>query len=163
MNEYNEGDLVEAVKNKERLTGLLVRDDAGPLKFRAGFHWHFPRDLVNHDFTITVIERAKPKAILPTESGYYAGFDEAADTEILVMVSTAGRVYLPNASKHLGVGDLLGDPERFAPYVKLEPRAITAKAVLDEFERRQSASTVRDTDRSGTFFNILIPMAAHND
>ena len=131
MNEYSEGDTIEAVKDKERLSGLLVREDGGPLKFHAGFHWHYPGDLVNHDFTITVIEKAKQELDLPSGADHYG--------TVLWVQTTAERAWIVltvDGWQKLHWGQRIRDEEITETLAVIaEPRPVIAKSILDRIRK----------------------------
>ncbi len=128
-NAYAVGDLVEATKGEERLSGRLV-EEFSILKFHSGFHWHFPGDLARHGWTITVIEKAKPKVELPTEPGLYEG-------ALYPVRAGYGPYRLSLGGKWFEGGEPLTRERArdFSPFTRLEPRAVTAKAVLDAVDR----------------------------
>ena len=71
--------------------------------------------------TVEILERAEPilpKVPLPTEDGYYVGYDKMLEADIVVIV-VGGKIRLPNANNTGGIGHILGSPERFAPFQKL--------------------------------------------
>ena len=75
MNEYNEGDLVEAVKGETVIRGLLVNicglGRSLCLKLTLGIE----TDLIHleaNGFTITVIEKAAPVVVLPKSTVKFA-------------------------------------------------------------------------------------------
>lgn len=77
MSEYNEGDLIEAVKGEDIVRGRLQRDTcAGDLYV----HGWCIEPLLRDGFTITIIERAKDGVILPIVPGLYVAGD-TADSE----------------------------------------------------------------------------------
>jgi hypothetical protein len=145
-NEYNEGDLVEASKNKERLSGVLVRDVGGPLKFHAGFHWHYPGDLINHDFTIAVIEQAKPKVELPTDVGFYLSRESKLWT-----LEVNG--YWRDDYDYTRRPD---EAEAYAPFTRLEPRAVTAKAALDFMDDNRHLSAAALAQKTARHFGVTL-------
>lgn len=119
MNQYNEGDLIEAVKGETRLAGRLS-DLTGSLGIKdAGW----PLDLLLCGWTVTVIEPATPKVELPAEPGVYQ--DARGNAWV------HDDVFFYRASASDADHD---DPADFAPFTRLESRADTAKAVLDAVE-----------------------------
>ena len=123
MTEYNEGDLVEAVKGETVIRGLLVNicglGRSLCLKLTLGIE----TDLIHleaNGFTITTIEKAEPVVVLPTELGVYE--DHEGD---LWQLNVNGWKLLtsdpPDAFK----------PENYAPFALLAPVSETAKKVLD--------------------------------
>lgn len=75
MSTYNEGDLVEAVKGDTVIGGRVSLALDG--RVIIGESSRSVGVLENEGFTVTVIERAKPK--LPTEPGVYTAHPAAAD------------------------------------------------------------------------------------
>lgn len=67
--------------------------------------------------TVEVLTRAE--AILPTADGFYLGYDSMMEADFLVIVS-GGRVCLPDATKPRGIGHIVGDAKRFAPFARLD-------------------------------------------
>ena len=68
------------------------------------------------DRTYEILHRATPP--LPSEYGYYVGYDKMLEADILVIVVN-GKIRLPNANNTGGLGHVLGNPERFAPFHQL--------------------------------------------
>lgn len=140
MSEWNEGDLVEAVKGEMRIVSRLKAWDDGSLFLEAS------RAGVNSTcydgYTMTLLERAVPKVELPTEPGIY----EAADCFLTFgnypyILDDAGRWF---CSVHEVAGSVM--PERM-PLTRLEPVADTVRKVLDAVKAghksgRTLASTV---------------------
>ena len=117
MTEYTAGDLVEAVKGESLVRGRLV-ESLGILGLGADggtIHWYEYRG-----YTITVIEKATPVVVLPTEPGLYQ--DCEGD---------------PWRLGRLGWKLLTSDPpdafkpEEHVPFTRLAPVSETAKKVLD--------------------------------
>ena len=69
--------------------------------------------LVGPNRTVEILSRATPS--LPDEDGFYVGYDKLAEADLLAVVYN-GKLHLPNAARLGGIGHLLGDPERFAPF-----------------------------------------------
>jgi len=109
MSEYNEGDLIEAVKGDTVIRGRLRGSGiAGFRDLWVGDYTRLVSILPGAGYALTVIEKAKPK--LPEEPGVYV--DKDGDPW-----------KLPDESGTLR-------PE-YAPYTRVEPVAETAKKVLD--------------------------------
>lgn len=68
MSEYNEGDLIEAVKGETAIRGRIRPEPRGRY-FWVGDSGRTTDSFTDAHFTLTVIEKAAPK--LPTESGFY--------------------------------------------------------------------------------------------
>lgn len=119
MSEYNEGDLVKAVKGELVISGRLdfKLEVELTLALRSDV-----RHLIANGYTVTVIEKAPPRNPLPTELGWYLD-----DYDQFWRVDGAGRMYLPY--------DEWAKPENFAPFTRLEPAHVTAKKVLDRVRR----------------------------
>jgi len=132
MSEYNEGDLVEAVKG-ERLVRGRVYLPAGPFGAEAIEGGGTLRWYESEGFTLTVIEKAAPKVVLPSEPGHY--IDHESD---LWTVTTNGRG--DPEWHHLGNFVPLDQLPRYAPFTKLEPVSETAKKVLDIVRKNQWAN-----------------------
>lgn len=117
--EFLEGDLVEAVKGESvvrgranRRNGYLFLGDSAAI-----------REVYQPDgWTLTLIDRPKPKVELPTEPGVYQG---SLLGNLPMWLSDDGRWWTSRTQVH--------DPARHAPFTRLESRADTAKAVIDWF------------------------------
>lgn len=59
----------------------------------------------------------------PLHDGVYVGFDQLAECAIITIVQD-GVMRLPDAAKVGGLGSVLGDPERFAPFERLYTEAM---------------------------------------
>ena len=68
MREYNEGDLVKAVKGELVISGRL--DFKYELELTLALRSDVPH-LIANGYTVTTIEKAPPKVALPTEPGLY--------------------------------------------------------------------------------------------
>ena len=127
MTEYNEGDLVEAVKGTTVIRGPLVNSfglgRSLCLKLNLGIETDIIRFEAN-GYTITVIEKAAPVVVLPTEHGAYK--DNQGD---LWQLNDYGWKLLtsdpPDEFK----------PENYVPLTRLEPVSETAKKVLDRVNK----------------------------
>ena len=120
MSEFNEGDLVEAVKGCSVICGYLNSDRDIVTENVT----HTPAFLRNNGWTVAVIEKATPP--LPTEKGYYRSGAQG---------SVNGTVQLDNDSRWWWVGnEYRPAPERiptdqvpkYMPPTLLEPVAATA-------------------------------------
>jgi len=140
MSEYNEGDLIEAEKKEiassTRLRGVVKKweGEAGTeLIVKAPGYEPMISWLEEQGFTLTVIEKAKPK--LPTEWGAYTDCD--GDMWVL----DRNGLWIDFSS-----GEQVLDPVRYAPFSKLEPASDTAKKVLDALRERVVFGTVVPSD-----------------
>ena len=115
MTEYTAGDLVEAVKGETLTRGRLWKGDN---LFWLGASGRTVSRFLEDGFTITVIEKAAPVVVLPTEQGAYR--DAIGNYWNL---SGAG-VWYGFYGESKGV---LENP----PLRRLEPVSETAKKVLD--------------------------------
>jgi len=133
MNEYNEGDLVEAVKveiaSSTRFRGVIrkyaIKYGNGQ-EFRVIAQTYQPtiEYLERNDFTITVIEKAQPKVELPTEPwSYYLDKYGAA--------KGGGNIWFTDGQGLMHSWPAGSNPEKYAPFVRMELPGVTAKAVLD--------------------------------
>ena len=132
MNEYNVGDLVEIKKGE-----VVVRDRLAESSFRLGQLYlpsHNPQTYINAlpdwGWTVTVIEKAAPKIVLPSEPGFYLDREKdlwhlGADSH-WTLLSAMGSVTV-NRSELVQF-----KPETSQPFTRLEPENVTAKNVLDE-------------------------------
>ena len=73
MNKYNEGDLIEAVKGESSMRGPIIRDSHKCLLIAE--HGWLLAELLADGWTVTVIKKAAPVVVLPTEPGIYIGAD----------------------------------------------------------------------------------------
>lgn len=127
MSDYNEGDLVEAVKGTTVLRGRLKRsreDGPDPILVLTPALKSDIVHLASNGYTVTVIERAKPA--LPTEPGHYLhrnGIDVLSRTASGSWIHD-GRFTADNAIRDC------------QPLQRLEPVAETAKKVLDRVRAR---------------------------
>lgn len=128
MSEYNEGDLVEAVKGEEVVRGRLRAPESVNGRYLAiGTNALSTATYEAKGFTLTVIEKAAPK--LPTEPGLYIESGKAHSYTNIWSLSANGRWLCAAASKYDGRA------EEFAPFTRLEPVPVTAKKVLDEVSK----------------------------
>jgi hypothetical protein len=117
---YHEGDLVEAVKGESVVRGRVelspeYKHPTLALPALGAMSTPYLSGYVDHGYTITVIEKAKPP--LPTEPGWYV--DGQNDAWLL---NNSGYWYCAASP-----GD---DPAQYAPFTKLEPVAETARRVV---------------------------------
>ena len=122
MQEFHEGDLVEAVRGETVIRGRASHPQRGRealgISF-VGIAWYYLDWLADHGFTLTVIEKAAPP--LPTEKGWYL-----ANTGEAVYLAADGYWTAPAS---FGVtGEDMG---KYAPFTRLEPVPATAKRVVD--------------------------------
>jgi len=121
MNEYNEGDLVEAVKGDMTIRGRLGVDRYSNFVLQVTpAVISDTRHLEANGFTITIIEKAKPKIELPTAYGLY----RLSNGMVVDFGNMGWRS--PNWSRYMD--DEVQNSESFTP---LAPVAYTAQAVLD--------------------------------
>ena len=123
MTEYNEGDLVEAVKGETVIRGRLKADSLGHHLW-VGDSGRTPENIESYGFTISVVEKAAavvvlPKGVLLFDDGHVARWHE----EILGWSIT-------------GYRRAWGDPDEIlrnfgSDFTILEPVSETAKKVLD--------------------------------
>ena len=121
MTEYKEGDLVEGVKGESVIRGRL--DNIGNLKI-DGLDWRVA-GLIRSGFTITVIEKAAPVVVLPTEPGAYATNHGS------VFVLNERHDWLDFSVWRGSVNNLAATNPAYHPFTRLEPVSETAKKVLD--------------------------------
>lgn len=112
MSDYNEGDLVEAVKGEDHRIGRVTVP--GTHQRMQGYCLHRYKE---DGWTVTVIERAKPA--LPTAEGWY--LDRQGDCWHL---NASGSWYCPSSPSDDA------RPQVYVPFTRLEPVADTAKRVL---------------------------------
>jgi len=108
MEQFKEGDLVEAVEGENIVRGRLSTDACSGDLYMHG--WAI-KPLLRDGYTLTLIDRPKPKVELPTEPGVY--IDKDGDP-------------WPFKSQSL-------DP-KWAPYTRVEPVPVTAKRVFERIE-----------------------------
>jgi len=151
MTEYNEGDLVRVEKGEVLHQARLVRSDLwgdATRLFLPGFlAGKYVELIAEEGFTVTVIEKAKPKVELPTESGFYLSRDAKLWT-----LEVNG--YWRDDYDYTRRPD---EAEARAPFTRLEPRAVTAKAVLDRFVAVYQSTlrtTMQDVDTVRAEFGV---------
>ena len=125
--DYAEGDFVEVVKGRTRISGVLAPGYASSL-FIEGFGRSIGT-LKRDGYTVTVIERAKPA--LPTEPGFY--LTDYSYNEVFELTAAGdwycGTDAIPVERVIHDAGDRL---------VRLEPVPETAKKVLEAVRVRLS-------------------------
>ena len=122
MTEYNEGDLVEAVKGELLLRGRITHTPVGAgVVFAPGSF--LTSTLKFAGYTITVIEKAAAVVVLPTEAGAY--LDKQSDVWVL---DRHGEWMCPDSPSDND------QALNYAPFIRLEPVAVTAKKVLDRVD-----------------------------
>jgi hypothetical protein len=144
---YAEGDLIEAVKGEAVLkgrirygySGLWLDTNSGGLE--AG---HSVAQLQRGGFTLAVIEK-KSEPPLPTEPGVYIG---SLMHDLPLWLTDIGQWFTAKAR--------VENPERHAPFTKLEPVAETAKRVLDAVRDHMALGTViaSDVDEVAADFGV---------
>jgi hypothetical protein len=138
MTEYNEGDLVEAVKGETVVRARLVERGAYlALGVELGTVLYYQ----NHDYAITVIEKAAPKVVLPTEPGIYQ--DRVEDVWTLT-----------KSGRWLAGGDDPGDPAIWTPLTRLEPVSETAKKILDRVREMWPLCNDTELDEIAAEFGV---------
>ena len=122
MNEYNEGDLVDAVKGETIIRGRLTMEGQ---HFWLGDSDRTVSGLTSQGgYTITVIEKAPPKVVLPTDPGVYV------TTHGSVFVLNSDRDWLDFSAWNASVNNLAVANPAYHPFTRLEPAHVTAKKVL---------------------------------
>ena len=125
MTEYNEGDLVEAVKGTDVRRGL-VTTPSGHLHAKLQ-----SKCLHNYEaegWTLTVIEKAAPKNVLPTEAGFYVGdYDRSPSGKILIELLGTAEWVDNTDSRYLDVEWV----QKLGNLTRLEPVPVTAAKVID--------------------------------
>ena len=124
MQEFHEGDLVEAVKGEELHRGRLIVswfDGKRRLILSGAASVPYIDLAENHGWTLTVIKKATPP--LPTESGLYLSSKEGGPW-VFELDEQRGWSLL-NTDSPFRIGD--GHLESNAPFTRLEPTAITAR------------------------------------
>lgn len=130
MQEFNEGDLVEAVKGETVVRGRARPHVSGGLavgECMAAIAWYQA-----NGFTVTILEKAAPK--LPTEPGWYESEEfplgTSADYEPYSL-NTDGKWYTADGQLLTPTG--LREQGNLR---RLEPVPVTAKKVLDALRGR---------------------------
>ena len=124
MNDYNEGDLVEAVMGETVIRGRL--SSAGKYLW-VGDSGRTPENIESYGFTVSIIEKAPPKVVLPTEPGFYITAYNDPDVFELYLSGDwfLGDVAISEARVICDGGNQL---------TRLEPVPETAKKVLDRLD-----------------------------
>ena len=138
--DFQEGDLVEAVKGERVVRDRISKDEDGDLFILGVGHLtncFFPEggnQVVRQGFTLTLIERPKPKVELPTGRGFY--IDKTGDAWLL---GHGGKLHLltntfgSSPASEQARADYDSLAAEHAPFTRLESRADTAKAVIGWF------------------------------
>ena len=128
MNEFNEGDLVEAVAADTVIRARVEQLSLGPGVNLGYLGAHYLSDFEDRaGWTLTVIEEAAPP--LPTEPGLYLSAKDS-DGPWIFRLDERGDWTLLNTGSPFPIGD--GHLERNAPFTRLEPVPVVAKRVLDD-------------------------------
>lgn len=128
MTEYNEGDLVEAVKGETVIRGRATASYGKHLLGRSG---RIMEELEDNGFILTVIEKAAPKNVLPTEPGIYV--TEGSEVWEKVPLFLLGDQSWQFANGE-DASEAAANWGTKAPLTKLEPVPVTAKKVIERFE-----------------------------
>jgi hypothetical protein len=118
---YSEGDLIEATTGENVVRGRLAEDTCSGDLWVHG--WAI-KPLQRDGWNITVIEKATPKVELPSEPGVYT--DRGGDMWKLTR-NDHGDIEFSTEGAFINAATVAA----YAPFTRLEPRAVTAKAVLD--------------------------------
>ena len=124
-NEYNAGDLVEAIKGETVTRGRLKADELG-LHLWVGDSGRTPENLESYGFTLSLIEKAAVVVVLPTEPGIYEGSNFPISDGYSPYRLTRGGFW-----DHLGAGVTMTLMHGAGTLTRLEPVCETAKKVLD--------------------------------
>ena len=137
MNEYNEGDLVEAVKGDTVIRGPLVYicglGRSLCLKLTLGIE----TDIIHleaNGYTVTTIEKAPPKVVLPIEPGLYTtDTRDLARSVPLYRLTENGKwsTIWPHQGEQTRTPAEILDGIEPETLTRLEPVPETAKKVLD--------------------------------
>ena len=139
MNEYNEGDLVEAVKGESVVRGRIHQ--GGEYRGNRGYRYLGDSGALDEVYlkggwTVTVIEKAAPVVVLPTEPGYYrvGGNNARVGGTVQLLVDGewwwVGNSYKPRPHQ-ISAAEV---GRSHAPLTPLAPVAETAKKVLDRVD-----------------------------
>ena len=123
MSDFNEGDLVEAVKGETSIRGQLWRDSAGFLMVGASV-WAV-EDLIHEEWGITVAKKATPP--LPDDPGAVISWVTKFYTGLAVLEKTDQWCYNGVTLNGAALRQEIGE----ASIVPLESVPVTAKRVLD--------------------------------
>ena len=116
MNEYNAGEIWEAVKGETVTRGRLTR--LGDYLW-VGDSGRTPENLESYGFTLSIVEKAAAVVVLPTEPGAYKDVDRHS---VIVLNHTGQWLNEDGAHLTMAPGTKL---------TRLEPVSETAKKVLD--------------------------------
>ena len=155
MTEYTPGDLVEAVKGETVIRGRL--HGLGDHLW-VGDSGRTPENVESYGFTITVIEKAAPVVVLPTEPGLY--------TTDIKDLPTSLPLYRLNENGEWStiwahIGEQTRAPAEILDGIKpgiltrLEPVSETAKKVLDRVRKTWGMNRIRDLDDIGADFGVI--------
>ena len=149
MNEYNEGDLVEAVKGQSSMLGPLIRDNYKCLLIAE--HGWLLNELIADRWTVTVIKKAAPIVVLPREPGVYATYLDSSRSQLIHRLND-GR--WTNANQNYDMTDEM--VAHCLPLTRLEPVPVTAKKVLDAVDKvwPWSDNRLRDLDKIAKEFGV---------
>jgi len=126
--EFNEGDLVEAVGGETVIRGRLKVSEITSRLVVPCVTFDMPIEVLEREgFTLTVIEKAKPK--LPEDPGIYA------DQHGGMWTLHKNGEWINNGDGSVAVSfdadDMSGIYRSLLPFTKLEPAAETARRILD--------------------------------
>lgn len=124
MDEFKEGDLVEAVKGETVVRGRLVEPLKSADDFWVGDSTKLLSGLRYCGFAVSLVERAQPE--LPTEPGIY--LDGRGNVAQLTADTTD---YEERWFNEYGQYMTHTEVRERAPFTRLEPVADTARKVLD--------------------------------
>lgn len=119
MTEFKVGDKIHA-KNYDTEIIATLCESAGDVYLGAS-GWALSTILADF-WEVTLVESAPEP--LPTEEGWYVAFDRLANEPFVVEIRSGN-------SRFWYRGNPLGNPERFAPFTRLEPVPDTASRVIN--------------------------------
>lgn len=155
---YSHGDLVEAVRDDTVIRG---RASASFGKHLLGLSGRIMEELEENGFTLTVIEKAAPKNVLPTEAGVYA--DREGDFLIVYEDGDVQSVEVAKEGQSVKRRPIAADSD-FAPFTRVEPVPVTAKKVLDAlWELNDPAHSVVDTAEKTAVLTLRDLLQIAND
>ena len=139
MQEFHEGDLVEAVKGETVIRARVEENNGTQGIPMGGIAYYYLKTLEADGFTLTVIEKAAPP--LPTEPGWYLGRPGSRNYAHLQLCADADcedssegpHWYRPDQSRVLDPSEVA---EYYLPLERLELASVTAKKVLDAIRAR---------------------------
>ena len=132
MTEYNEGDLVEAIKGNTAIRGPLVNIGGLGRSLCLKLTLGLETDIIHleaNGYKITVIEQAPPKVVLPTEPRIYQ------DAGKRLWMRGEDRTDISPQPFWWEVDSGLTGIPTDLPLTPLEPASETAKKVLDRVEQ----------------------------